>query len=90
LQSLNHELSYLVNNSDPYYISSKKHYFDLISRFGDQIFCFNLVKNVEAVPRETILAKEYAAAIDCVIKDFEDEPAYIKYHHYDMKNSLKQ
>lgn len=48
------------------------------------------MKNVEATPRETNLAKEYAAAIDCVIKDFEDEPIYIKYHHYDMKNSLKQ
>ena len=76
--------------SDPYYLATKKHFYDLISRFGDQIFCLNLVKTVEAQKRETILADEYNVAVEYINKDFEDDPIYIKLKDYDMKNILKK
>jgi len=79
-----------VNESDPYYLATKKHFYDLISRFGDQIFCLNLVKTVEAQKRETILADEYNTAIEYINKDFEEDPIYIRLLNYDMKNILKK
>lgn len=71
-------------------MATKKHFHDLISRFGDQIFCLNLVKTVEAQKRESILVEEYQKAIDYVNKDFEEEPITIRLHNYDMKNILKK
>ena len=89
---LSHEQNCIkkVNQSDPYYLATKKHFYDLISRFGDQIFCLNLVKTVEAQKRESILVEEYQKAIDYVNKDFEEEPITIRLHNYDMKNILKK
>lgn len=79
-----------VNQSDPYYLATKKHFYDLISRFGDQIFCLNLVKVVEAQKRESILVEEYQKAIDYINKDFEEEPICIRLQNFDMKNILKK
>lgn len=79
-----------VNESDSYYLATKKHFYDLVSRFGDQIFCLNLVKTVEAVKREMILADEYNKAIEFINKDFEEDPIYIRLVNYDMKNFLKK
>jgi len=81
---------FTVIHSDPYYLATKKHFYDLISRFGDQIFCLNLVKVVEAQKRESILVEEYQKAVDYINKDFEEEPICIRLHNYDMKNILKK
>lgn len=79
-----------VNDSDPYYLATKKHFFDLISRFGDQIFCLNLVKTTEAEKRETVLADVYNKAIEYINRDFDDDSVNIRLLNYDMKNFLKK
>ena len=43
--------------SDPLHYSTRKHFSDLITRYGQVVYCFNLMKVIEKTPRETILCR---------------------------------
>eukprot|EP00516_Mucochytrium_quahogii_P003421 CAMPEP_0203756672 /NCGR_PEP_ID=MMETSP0098-20131031/9906_1 /ASSEMBLY_ACC=CAM_ASM_000208 /TAXON_ID=96639 /ORGANISM=" , Strain NY0313808BC1" /LENGTH=1028 /DNA_ID=CAMNT_0050648633 /DNA_START=519 /DNA_END=3602 /DNA_ORIENTATION=- len=51
------------NRFDPWYTSTKKHFADLMQRYGDSIFVLNLVKQVERHKRETIVGNDFKHAI---------------------------
>ncbi len=80
----------VVTNSDPLLISTRKHFSDLVSRYGKNIYCVNLMKAMEPVPRESILSDHYSAAVDFINKyDLKPEEA-MHYVHIDFKANLKQ
>lgn len=41
-----------INYSDPYYLTTKKHISDMLSKYGSNLFLVNLVKSNEKQPRE--------------------------------------
>jgi len=61
----------------------------MYERYGSRLFFINLVKNIEKIEREKILAKKYKQAVNC-LNDQLPDVYEIKYAHYDMKNLLKR
>ena len=52
-----------INECDPQRLATKKHFHDLMSMYGQNIYCINLVKQNEQKPRESKLSEEYGMAI---------------------------
>ncbi|KAH7279547.1 hypothetical protein KP509_37G024000 [Ceratopteris richardii] len=53
-----------LHRNDPSYEATGLHFQNLAARYGNPIVVLNLVKTVEKRPRETILCKEYASAVN--------------------------
>lgn len=49
---------------DPWYNATRKHFMDLINRYGDSIIILNLVKQTEKRKRETIVGSDFKHAIE--------------------------
>ncbi|GAB4817891.1 hypothetical protein N2152v2_004937 [Parachlorella kessleri] len=49
---------------DPLYAATRKHFDDLRRRYGDPVAVLNLVKLAERHPRESLLGREFAAAVE--------------------------
>ena len=76
-----YKIADLVISSDPMFLSTKKHFGDLISLYGRHIFCVNLMKVVENSPRETILSEEYREAINLINQELETVQADNRIHY---------
>ncbi|CAD8044044.1 unnamed protein product [Paramecium primaurelia] len=80
-----------IHQSDPYLYATKKHFCDLISSYGRQIYMVNLVKQNEHNKREQVLAEEYFSAINNVKDEMQSQTEIeIGYLGFDMKAQLKQ
>ena len=71
-------------------VATRKHFHDLICRYGRIIFCINLMKQKERTPRQSELSKEYQSAINLINKNDLKEENAIHYSEIDMKFQLKR
>eukprot|EP00698_Gefionella_okellyi_P005109 TRINITY_DN14690_c0_g1_i1.p1 TRINITY_DN14690_c0_g1~~TRINITY_DN14690_c0_g1_i1.p1 ORF type:complete len:980 (+),score=173.27 TRINITY_DN14690_c0_g1_i1:85-3024(+) len=78
-----------LDKVDPFYISTRLHFTDLMSRHGAPIVVLNLVKQEEKQARETILGKEFATACDHLNVSLPPD-AQIEYMAVDMKHQGKR
>jgi len=51
---------------DPWYNATRKHFMDLMRRYGERVLVLNLVKQVERRKRETIVGTDFKHAIEIV------------------------
>jgi hypothetical protein len=58
----------LVKNDDYMFLATRKHFYDLTSRYGELIYTINLMKAKEKSPRESLLSTEYRTAISFINK----------------------
>ena len=49
-------------------VGTRKHFSDVIARYGRILFCVNLMKQKEKNPRESLLSVEYSKAISLINK----------------------
>jgi Phosphoinositide polyphosphatase (Sac family) len=78
----------LVNPAaDILFQATKKHFADLYSLYGPQIFVLNLVKKQNK--REELLTAEFQNAIEYLNRDIPND-LKITYYHQDMKALLKR
>lgn len=64
--------------------ATRKHFSDLIKRYGNLIFCLNLMKTEGSSSRELDLSDQYRKALNSM------NNSNIKYIQFDMKSNLKQ
>lgn len=78
-------------DADDQYISSNKHFSDMMGLYGRNIFCMNLMKSREARKsnKEEILGQNYQELVE-KLKKQDSHFGSIKYYHIDMKNSIKE
>lgn len=72
-------------NADYMCVATRKHFSDLVSRYGRILFCINLMKQKERTPRESELSREYQQAISLINKNDLREENQIHYSEIDMK-----
>lgn len=83
-------LNSLANPSaDIYFEATKKHFADLYSFYGPNIFALNLVKKKEGTKREQFLTEGFQQSIDHINLHVPDDIKVI-YYHQDMKALLKK
>ncbi len=51
------------------FLATRKHFSDLMSRYGSLVYAINLMKMKEKVPREGLLSKEYQTAVSFINKE---------------------
>ncbi|EAR84569.2 SacI-like domain protein (macronuclear) [Tetrahymena thermophila SB210] len=77
-----------INQCDPYYSATKKHFGDLYARYGEKIFCMDLVKSTQTQTNEEKLAQVYNQVVEEINCEIESKQQ-ITYFHFDMKKQLK-
>jgi hypothetical protein len=77
-------------NDDIYYQATQKHFRDLVARYGSPVFCINLMKQKEPVPREILLSEAYENALNYTNKKRASEQVAIHYEQFDMKHRQKE
>lgn len=77
-----------VNLNDPYYSAAAQHFDNLFERYGCPVYCLNLVKQREKVPRESKLLYEYQKCLD-YLNSTLPEGKKIHYKAYDMARAAK-
>ncbi|KAI5363034.1 putative SAC domain, polyphosphoinositide phosphatase Fig4 [Septoria linicola] len=77
-----------INLTDPFYQPAALHFDDLFARYGNPIYCLNLVKAREKTPRESKLLDAYQ---DCItyLNTSLPEGKKILYKAYDMARASK-
>ena len=73
---------------DPFFSAAALHFDNLFQRYGTPIYCLNLVKSRERIPRESKLLKEYTLAVE-YLNQFLPEGKKILYHAWDMSRASK-
>ena len=76
-------------SADIYFEATKKHFADLYSLYGPNIFALNLVKKKEGTKREQYLTEAFQQSIDYINRTVPDNIKII-YYHQDMKALLKK
>lgn len=80
-----------VTNTDLLYTSTKKHFRDLIMKYGSEIFCVNLLKTDKAErEREGILTDKYKEALSFINKEIHPQGHQITFTHLDVKGLLRR
>ncbi|KAK9823645.1 hypothetical protein WJX72_004414 [[Myrmecia] bisecta] len=79
----------LLQHYDPLYTATRLHFQDLVARYGQPITVLNLVRSQEKRPRETILRREFATAINYLNQQAGDS-ACIVYRPWDFNLHAKQ
>ncbi len=74
---------------DPYYNATILHFEDLFRRYSSPVVIVNLVKAQEKKPRETILLKEFGAAIDFLNNLLPPEHRIV-YYAWDFHKAAKR
>lgn len=77
-----------LNVVDPFFSAAALHFDNLFERYGTPIYCLNLIKSRERVPRESKLLKEYTTAVE-YLNQFLPEDKKIVYHAWDMSRASK-
>jgi hypothetical protein len=54
----------ILHKSDPCYLATRRHFLDLFRRYGRPLLVLDLVKQMEKRKRESILGREFFAAVD--------------------------
>jgi hypothetical protein len=66
-------------------VGTRKHFHDMVGRYGRILFCVNLMKQKEKTPRESELSKDYQNAVTLINKNDLREENAIHYSEIDMK-----
>ncbi len=74
--------------ADPFFSAAALHFDDLFKRYGTPIYCLNLIKARERIPRESKLGKEYTVAVN-YLNQFLPKDKEIMYHAWDMSRASK-
>lgn len=77
-----------LNVVDPFFSAAALHFDNLFKRYGTPIYCLNLIKARERIPRESKLLKEYTVAVN-YLNQFLPEDKTILYHAWDMSRASK-
>lgn len=77
-----------LNVVDPFFSAAALHFDNLFKRYGTPIYCLNLIKARERIPRESKLLKEYTVAVN-YLNQFLPEDKKILYHAWDMSRASK-
>jgi hypothetical protein len=54
---------------DPHYLPARRHFARVVSRYGAPVCILNLVKKKEKVPREKVIGREFARAVQAINRD---------------------
>ncbi|RKP18559.1 hypothetical protein ROZALSC1DRAFT_29765, partial [Rozella allomycis CSF55] len=76
----------IVVLNDPFYVQTAKHFDRIFERHGGPLMIFDLVKQTEKIPRESIVSKEYQNAISYLNQFLCCE---IDYLSWDMSRAAK-
>jgi hypothetical protein len=71
------------------FLATRKHFSDLMTRYGHLIYAINLMKMKEKIPRESLLSKEYQTSMTFINKEDFPEDNQIHYIEIDMKYNLR-
>lgn len=77
-----------LDNVDPYFAAGARHFDDMLDRYGSPILVFNLVKQKEHTPRESLLSKEFEHCIR-YLNQFLPQGKRIHYTAWDMSRAAK-
>ncbi|GMI94942.1 suppressor of actin 4 [Hibiscus trionum] len=80
---LNLKPDIILSRKDQNYEATRLHFENLVERYGNPIIILNLIKTQEKKPRESILRKEFANAIDFINKDLSEE-SRLRFLHWDL------
>ncbi|CAN4089200.1 unnamed protein product [Withania somnifera] len=72
-----------VSRKDLKFEATKRHFENLVKRYGNPIIILNLIKTREKRPRETILRAAFANAIEFINKDLSEEN-HLRFLHWDL------
>lgn len=80
---------FTVNRVDPTYAATKKHFINLMERYGSPVTILNLVKQSEKREREVIVGSEYTNAVE-YINGFLPAEHRLRYVALDYSRISKQ
>ncbi|KAH9626213.1 hypothetical protein KSS87_000092 [Heliosperma pusillum] len=63
----------IILKEDPNYEATRKHFNNLVDRYGNPIFILNLIKTKEKRPRESILHAEFMKAVATINRGLDKE-----------------
>lgn len=80
---LNIKPDIILSRKDMKFEATKRHFENLVKRYGNPIIILNLIKTREKRPRETILRAAFANAIEFINKDLSEEN-HLRFLHWDL------
>ncbi|KAJ8535795.1 hypothetical protein K7X08_034196 [Anisodus acutangulus] len=80
---LNIKPAIILSRKDSKFEATKRHFENLVKRYGNPIIILNLIKTREKRPRETILRAAFANAIEFINKDLSEEN-HLRFLHWDL------
>lgn len=80
---LNIKPDIILSRKDLKFEATKRHFENLVKRYGNPIIILNLIKTREKRPRETILRAAFANAIEYINKDLSEEN-HLRFLHWDL------
>ena len=78
----------VLRKVDPTYRATRLHFLHLMQRYSYPIIVLNLIKSKESKPRETLLKKEFANAIEYLNQRIRHPSKKIKYIHWDFQKFM--
>ncbi|XP_060206017.1 phosphoinositide phosphatase SAC2-like [Lycium barbarum] len=85
---LNIKPAIILSRNDLKFEATKRHFENLVKRYGNPIIILNLIKTREKRPRETILRAAFANAIEFINKDLSEEN-HLRFLHWDLNKHSK-
>uniref|UniRef100_A0A803KQX3 SAC domain-containing protein n=1 Tax=Chenopodium quinoa TaxID=63459 RepID=A0A803KQX3_CHEQI len=73
----------ILSKEDPYYEATRRHFQNLVDRYGNPIFILNLIKTKEKKPRESVLHSEFVKAVASINKTL-DKDTRLKFRTVDL------
>lgn len=80
---LNLRPNIILSNEDPQYDATRRHFQNLVARYGNPIFILNLIKTKEKKPRESVLHAEFVKAVAYINKTLDKE-SRLKFRTVDL------
>ncbi|KAL2932991.1 Phosphoinositide phosphatase SAC2 [Bienertia sinuspersici] len=63
----------IMSKEDPFYEATRRHFQNLVDRYGNPIYILNLIKTKEKKPRESVLHAEFVKAVASINKTLDRE-----------------
>ncbi|KNA22662.1 hypothetical protein SOVF_031400 [Spinacia oleracea] len=73
----------ILSKADPYYEATRRHFQNLVDRYGNPIVILNLIKTKEKKPRESVLHTEFVKAVASINKSL-DKDNRLKFRTVDL------
>uniref|UniRef100_A0A1J3GL11 Phosphoinositide phosphatase SAC3 n=1 Tax=Noccaea caerulescens TaxID=107243 RepID=A0A1J3GL11_NOCCA len=86
---LNIKPDIVLSKMEPNFEATRLHFDNLVERYGNPIIILNLIKTKEKRPRESILRREFANAIDFINKDLSEENR-LRFLHWDLHKHFQR